>query len=267
MMPILFTVGPVSLYSFSLFLVLSWCVWSFLFWQKLRDRAVNEEQVFDLMFYTTLVSFVFSRVWYILMYPNQFSDNWLKIVALWVAPGFSLLGAVVPGVIILFFLSKHYKHSFGVALDAFTIALTGAMVVGEIGSFLDGTVVGLVTKQAWGVSLVGHIGKRHPVQVYEIIILVILLVTYWLMTGQRVKGKWSDGIFSMWFFFFFSLSFFGVEFFKEGSVYWHRLSINQWVYIVLLGQALGAFFVWGGGSGHIRTGAKLIYAKFSKRHS
>ncbi|MFZ2024925.1 MAG: prolipoprotein diacylglyceryl transferase family protein [Microgenomates group bacterium] len=277
MFPILFSIGSFHVFSFSIFLILAWFIWSFLFWRHLRALAVAEEPIFDAMFVTTIISLIISRLSFVGTHVALFRENWLRVVALWVQPGLSLYGALIGCVLILIFFAMKYKIRIAHILDAFSVSFMWAFAIGLIGSFLDGSVVGKEAALGWAVPYAGHMGFRHPVQVYQCIAMVFIILIISLIRRSAKKHAWADGIIAMWFFMLFSGSAFGVEFFMEHTVYWGNLSANQWILVGIFGQSLGAFYVRGGGKERVQIWARAvqriskkviggIYAKFSKRH-
>jgi len=251
MYPILFSIGPVHIYSFSLLLPFSWLVFSFLFWRELRSQGIDEDKIFDLMFYATLVGFVSARAGYVIFHWELFAATWLKIFAIWVQPGFALYGAVVGALATLIFLSRKQKVRLGAVLDAFALSFPGALLVGLIGGLLDGTVVGRIASVPWTIRYVGSVGRRHPVQLYELIAIIITIGILRLVARRSTKEKWPYGVVGVWFFLLFCIFMFPLEFVKESRVYW-SLSANQWILIALFAEALGAFYVRGGGREAVR---------------
>jgi len=267
MVPVLFSLGSFHLYSFSLFLILSWGVWSFFFWRYLRNLAVKEDAIFDIMFYTTILSFFTSRAFFVAAHISLFSDGWLKVIALWVQPGLSFVGALIGGVLVSILLGMKYKVRIAYILDGFTYALCWSFIIGSIGTLLDGSVVGKITTLPWGVIYIGHFGLRQPVQVYEIISMIFLMIFLWRLTVIATKRLWPPGRISLWFFTLFALAMFLFEFLVESDVYWGSLSANQWIYVGIVGQAIGAFYVRGGGKERLTRVLGGIYGKLSKRHT
>lgn len=278
MFPILFSIGPVHIFSFSIFLVLSWVIFSFIFWKALRRVVDDEQQIFDLMFYSTLVAIVASRLTFVAFHWSLFADTPLKIFAFWVQPGLSLYGGMFGCIVTLLFKVRQYKLRLAFISDALAFSLPFAILVGEIGSFLDGTEVGKETSLPWAVRYVGHLGSRHPIQLYAIVLLIVIMSVLVLLQKKAVKDKWPYGLMGIWFFLLYSPSLFGLEFIKESSVYFSYLSANQWVLIAVFAQTLGAFYVRGGGREYFRPKfrgvqtfvlqkLKGIYAKFPIRRS
>ena len=278
MYPLLFSIGSFHIYSLNVCIVLGWLVFSFLFWRTLRSNGIEEDKIFDLTFYCTLVAFVGARLMFVLLHWNLFADTWLKIAALWVQPGLSLYGAFVGALLTLMWTSRSSKVRLGHVLDAVALSFPAALCVGLIGVFLDGSVVGKFTNLPWAVRFVGHVGRRHPVQAYEILALFIIMGVIAYLQGRSTREKWPYGVVGVWFFILYSISMFALEFLKDTRVYWISLSANQWFLIAVFAEALGAFYVRGGGREIIRPlpykmRKRIIgffggaYAKLSKRHS
>jgi len=279
MMPLLFSIGSFHVFSFSIFLIIAWFVWSFLFWRHLRSLAINEEQIFDAMFITTLVSLAASRLGFVVSHLGLFASNWLRVIALWVQPGLSFYAGLIGAILTILLFALKRKIRVAHMLDAFSLSFMWAYTIGSVGGFLDGSVFGKTTNVAWAIPYVGQMGLRHPVQIYQIILMLVVIgVVSLISTIAKKRPWWPAGSIAMWFFALFSFSAFAVEFFIEHTVYWGHLSANQWVLVGIIGQSLGAFYIRGGGKERLIIVGRAsvifckkciggIYAKFSKRNS
>ncbi len=243
-------------------------MFSFTFWKLLRSQGTPDAPIFDLTFYATIAALVAARLMFAAEHRDLFTDNFLKIAAIWVQPGLSLYGGLVGALGTMVYLGRQYKVRLGYILDAWAIAFPLALIVGEIGSFLDGTEIGKITTIPWGVFYIGQTGLRHPVQLYEIGALVVLFVVSIFLMRRGVRRKWPFGLVGVWFFLLYAASMFIVEFAKEGSVYFLRLSLNQWILVGIFAESIGAFYVRGGGREQLRpTLRKLgatLYAKIRR---
>lgn len=271
MYPVLFSIGSFHLYAFSIVLVLAWCVFSFVFWRGLRNEGVEDDRIFDLTFYATIVAFIVARAAYVGLHWETFSDSWLRMVAIWVSPGLSWYGALFGGLTTLVYLSRQYKVRLGHVLDAFAPAYSLAAFVGVLGAFLDGTYVGTLAGIPWAIRYVGHVGLRHPVQLYEAIVLLLIFIALRFLGKKAKRVKWPYGLVGLWFFFIYTSSMFVLEFFKDTGVYLGHIRANQWVLVALWGETMGAFYVRGGGRERLRPFVHSliggIRGKFSKRSS
>lgn len=267
MYPVLFTVGSIKIFSLSIFLISGWLVFSFIFWRELKNLGVFEARIFDLTFYGTIGALFMSRLVYILLHYSEFELNILRMSAIWITPGLSFLGAIFGLIIVMVILTKLYKVSLTDLFNSLTLALIPSLILGQLGSLLDGSVIGKPTAQVWQVYYLNHASPRHPVQLYSLIsLLLIYPLILWLKTVIR-KRKMYIGLLSIWFLILFSLSEFIVEFFKQNSIYLLILSLNQWVYLALLSEAVGLLFVKTGGAKYLfnryNRSSTAIFSKFN----
>jgi prolipoprotein diacylglyceryltransferase len=265
MSPILFSFGPVIIFNFSIFVILAWLVFSFIFWQKLRNNGVEDEKIFDITFNLTVVSFVLSRVVYVVLHLPLFITGFLKVIAVWVVPGFSLLGAIFGIVTTCVIMVRKYKLRLSYVIDALGFALPAALIVGSIGSLLDGTIVGKISGLSWAVNYVGYGGKRHPVQIYDIISLVIIILILFVLERISNKRRWPYGLIGIWFFIFFGITQFALEFTKESNIYWGGLNLNQWIYVAVISESFGALYIKVGGKQKIIFAITSVKMFFQKR--
>ncbi|MDO8451519.1 MAG: prolipoprotein diacylglyceryl transferase [bacterium] len=262
MRPILFFVGSFPIFSFSVFLILAWIVFSFLFWKMLREHGVEEEKIFDLTFYSTIYAFVFARTGFVLSHLDLFRESSIKIVALWVQPGLSLYGALLGGMVTMLFLSRRYKVRVSTVLDSLAFAFPVSFALGTVGSLLDGTVAGTeIGEGSVGIRFAGYPGLRHPIQLYEISALIGIFIVLFFIRRVAQKRSWPHGTVGLWFFLLYSVFMFVLEFFKDSRVYLSGLRANQWLLIGLFGETLGAFYVRGGGREALRPILRLGYRK------
>lgn len=265
MYPTLFTIGSTHVSSFSIFLILAWCVVSFVFWKSLRDDAVLEEHIFDLTFYGTITAFVAARVWFVTIHWATFSSAFIKIIALWVAPGLSLLAGIMAGLGIIMMAARRMKIRLGTVLDGLGVALPGALIVGSVGSFLDGGSVGKVAHVLWAARYAGLGEPRHPIQLYMIAALIGILIVVGIVSEHASKKKWPLGSAGVTFFFLWPIAVFALEFFREGDVYWYGISADGWVALILFFGTLGVWLTYAGGTYIVIEQLQKIYAKFPKR--
>lgn len=257
MLPILFSIGSFHFYSLSIFLVLAWSTWSLLFWKGLREQGIDEEKIFDCMFWATLAALLASRMGYVFIHPQLFTGSWLKIVALWVVPGLSVYPGLAGGILTLLLLARRYGVRLGYVFDVLAFSLPGALAIGSVGVLFSGGMVGVPTRLPWALPVVGVAGLRHPVALYFGAVSLIILVIIALLELRAKKKDWPLGMLGVWYFLLFSISFFVIEFLVSDSVYLGKIRANQWMLLALCCQAIGAFYVRGG----VRERARPIFRK------
>lgn len=260
-------------------ITVSWLIFSFLFWRGLRAVAVEEDRIFDLTFYTTLAAFIFSRLGFVLTHWELFTGKSpLLIVALWVSPGLSWVSGLVGGLAACVVLSRQYKVRLGLVLDTLATALPLPIILSEAGSLLTGAESGTLASIPWGVRGSPDGLMRHPIQLYEMVALVVIGSILLKLNTQSVKKKWPYGIVGIWFLLLYAAFGFVLEFFKDAHVYWSTLSANQWVLIGIFAECIGVLYVRGGGREQLRPvmhksitffqeKGKKIHESISRRHT
>lgn len=246
MYPILFSIGPIHIFAFSVFLLIAWLVYSFTFWRHLKDSGVEDDKIFDITFYSTLTAFIGARTWFVISNWQLFTDDLLKIVALWVSPGFSLWGAIIAGTATSVLIARSLKVRVSFIFDSIAFSYPLMLLIGFIGAFLDGTRIGIASNLPWSVIYAGHPMRRHPVQLYEILFLLLIFTILTILQKQAVKKKWPYGLVGVWFFVLYACVVFALEFVQENAVYWFSLTVNQWVAVAFFCEGLGVLYVKGG---------------------
>lgn len=279
MLPLVFPIAHISLYGANMLIVLAWGAYSFLFWRGLRRWAIEEDRVFDLTFYSTLVAGVVARFGYVVSHWELFAGKSILLTAaLWIAPGLSFLCGIIGGLATIVLLSRQYKVRLGLVLDTLATALPLPIIIGEIASLLDGLEIGARASVPWSVRFVGNVGLRHPVQLYEMVAMVIISFIIFRLSQIAVFKKWAYGMVGIWFFLLYSASMFVLEFVKDSHVYWGGLTANQWILIGIFAECIGVVYVRGGGRESIRPHVhavrafleekgKQVYAAVSRRHT
>jgi phosphatidylglycerol:prolipoprotein diacylglycerol transferase len=246
MYPILFSIGPIHIFAFSVSLIIAWIVYSFVLWRHMKDLGVEDDKIFDITFYSTLVAFITARTWFVVSNWYLFRDDFIKIFAIWVVPGFSLWGAIIGGFVMSVILARALKVRVGFLLDSIAFSYPLMIIIGFFGAFLDGTRIGTPSNVLWSVIYAGHPIRRHPVQIYWVLLLILVIIIISALQKQAVKKKWPYGLVGVWFFVLYAPIVFVLEFIQDNAVYWFSLTVNQWVAVVFFCEGLGILYVKGG---------------------
>ncbi len=138
--------------------------------------------------------------------------------------GKSIVGALLGGLISVELYKKHigYTKSTG---DDIAIPLTVGIMIGRIGCFLTGvedSTVGRATDSVFGVNFGDGI-YRHPLQLYEIAFLGLLLI---ILLRLRNREVWNGFKFQLFMLSYLSFRFF-IEFLKDRATIAISLSAIQ----------------------------------------
>ncbi|WP_027722645.1 prolipoprotein diacylglyceryl transferase [Maridesulfovibrio zosterae] len=215
MNPVLFTLGSINIYSYSVYLTAG-CLLA-------MGWAMREARYKDLPYSLAPITGIIAiicgilgaRALYVGLYPQQFVNNIIEIFYIWQG-GFVFSGAFIFGSLggLLFLKSK--KQDIMPWLDCFAPAIALGQAIGRIGCFSAGCCYGKHTDLPWAVtfrntdSVAPLFYPLHPTQIYHslagIITFVILL--------QAKKYLKNDGKITGLFLVLFSLFRFIIEFFR-----------------------------------------------------
>lgn len=179
MLPVLFSIGPISISSFGFLLASGFLLGTFLVWRLSRAWDFDEEKILDLTLLTFFGGLIFSRVYFILEHLDFFLADFSKMILFTKYPGFSFWGAFLGGWLTLFYFTKRFKIDFWQMADIAAVGFLGGLILADLGCFLGGCGVGKVSNFPLSVNMVGYLGKRFPVQALESLIILILLLRIW----------------------------------------------------------------------------------------
>lgn len=179
MLPVLFSIGPISISSFGFFLSLGFLYGAFLVWRLAKAWDLDEEKVLDLVLLTFFGGLIGARVYFVLLHLSFFSEDLFKAFLITKYPGFSLWGSLLGGWLSLFFFTRRFKLNFFQIADIAVIGFLGGNILGNIGCLLGSCSVGVRSDLFLAVNIVGEVGKRFPVQALEALMLILVLRYLW----------------------------------------------------------------------------------------
>src|SRR3989338_4496080 len=183
MLPTLLQLGPVRIASFSVFILLAFLVSTFIVWRTSKREYLSEEKTMDLYLLSVVWGIIGARLSYVLIYPEKFGFNILRILLPSWMPGFYTYGGFTVAVIAVIVLSRKHEVNYKKYLDIFAPALVLSVGLYKIGQFLDGSLIGISTDIPYlGLRVAGEAGYFVPLALIQ---AVIYFVAFYLIT------KWS----------------------------------------------------------------------------
>jgi len=194
MLPILFKLGPVTIYTYGVFVFLG-VIASYLVCRNQADKEGISRKIFSHIFFWALIwGFLGARVVYILVEWRWFLSNPLSVILS--RSGFVFYGGIVSGILTLLILAKKYKINLLRAADIGALGIPLGHALGRIGCFCYGCCYGKPTDSSWGIlfhpeSPAGLLGtKVIPTQLisalflFLIFFLLLILKKYRRFDGQ-----------------------------------------------------------------------------------
>lgn len=272
MLPILLEIGPIKIYTFGVFLTLSFFWGSFLLWKVIRLSSYKEEDIFDALFFSLFTGLIFGRLTYVLLHGREFGFNIAKIVLINGFPGLSLIGCIFGGGIGLLVFLTIKKVKFIEIIDYFTAPLFLSIAIGKFGSFFSGSEVGTRTNIFLSVRYANMEGLRHLTPLYESVLFLIgSVIAYRLLflIRKNIYPKHFSLLFFIWFFSLIEIIFDGM---KQNKLLIYSVSFNYVISAFLL-LTFSFYFVYYFRSlifkktvrfyNFIQTNAKKIFKRVS----
>jgi phosphatidylglycerol:prolipoprotein diacylglycerol transferase len=219
MHPILFKIGPLTIRYYGVLIATGFLVGLWLSAKYAEKKGLKKDLIYDLGFYLFLGGLIGARIIYILFTDlKYYIKNPLHVFSIWEG-GLAIHGAILGGIVVIYFFSKKYKISFLKLADIFSPGVLLGTAIGRIGCFMNGCSYGLPTKLPWGLiySPISEAGIKfngqplHPVQLYE----SFLAFFGFLILYKLSKKKYFTGYLFFMYAIIYSVIRFFVEFFRE----------------------------------------------------
>ncbi len=230
MLPELFHIGPVTVYSYGTMIALAVLAALFLVWRQAPREGIDPNFTVDFMLAVVVAGLVGSRLVYVALNWRDYAGNPWAIIGIggWERQGLAIHGGLLGGVGAGWVMARRLKLRFWSLADLYARALAVGLGIGRIGCLLAGCCYGRPTGGEWGCTTVYAYGLRHPSQLYEtFLLLALFLFLTWRMTKPRRLGQ-LFGLFLAG----YGCARFLAEFFREGERVAAGLSLGQ---IVSLG--------------------------------
>lgn len=151
-----------------------------------RRLSQPAETLYALATTGLLAWLIAARLIFVLTYWSAYEDDLLGI--LWpLNTGFNTWGGLLVGAAAAFFYGRWRRLHLGATLDALAPGLLIALLAVSLANFLAGPGFGTLTNQPWGLNQFGV--RRHPVQVYEIIVALLALVAW--VGSVQLSDRWK----------------------------------------------------------------------------
>ena len=251
MYPILFKFGPITIYSFGVFMALAALSAAWVVHVELKRLGYNPELASTMIFAAAVGGLVGARLLFIV-------EEWSSFLAapmsfIFTGAGFTWYGGFLGGTIAVSWVVKKNKIPWLVGADLAAPALAIAYGVGRIGCHMAGDGDwGTVTDMPWGVAytnaIVGWANPYtgvayppgvlvHPTPIYEFLQGVVIFAILW---SVRKKG-YAPGTLAWLYLVLAGFARFTVEFWRINPDLGWGLSEAQWFSLVII--AVGLFLL------------------------
>lgn len=190
MLPILLKLGPITIYSYGVFLTLGLFTGLYWFWKMGRDEHWDETWIFDTYFASVIAYLLVGRVGYVMLNPELFSIS--RSLSLLTHPGISAVFGVVATLVVTTLLARRMSLDIWKVMDAWSVTLAIVVVIVSIGAILNGSMPGIES------SMFGYIhpGDTTPRLSGDLWTFVWSLITFGVVSRVRKNFRfysWYKG--------------------------------------------------------------------------
>lgn len=245
-MPEGFSVGPFFVRFYGIILMSGAVAGAFLATREARRRGYDPEIVWDLFIYLLIGGIVGARIWHILT-PSPSSGvttSWylshpLDALAVWKG-GLGIPGAVIGGLIALYFYSRKTGINFAEWTDIGAPSLALGQAIGRWGNFVNQELYGAPTNLPWKIYIdpdhrlanYQSVEYYHPLFLYESLWnLMNLFLLLWI--SRRFAGSLKNGDVFLTYLIVYPLGRFLLDFLRLDASLVGGININQTVMAVV----------------------------------
>lgn len=203
--PILVQLGPIFIYWYGLLVVIAILVglWLIIKLDKKYQLSLGQEKIFDLTIWLIIVGVIGARLYHVLSEINYYWSRPLEIFYLWHG-GLSIFGAVIAGIIFLYFYARRQGRSIWLFLDLLAPAVILGEAIGRFGNWFNQENFGRPTNLSWGIPIdilhrpAEYLTQNffHPTFLYQffwnviIFIILLLLMKRWRPGAGMMVGMY-----------------------------------------------------------------------------
>ena len=260
MNPILFNIGPISISSFGVMLVIAFLIGNYLLRKDVIAEGYEPVVAEDITFRAMLGGILGAKLYYLIEIPIEEAANNINGLTEIIAGIFTLsftrisvgiqnfgaglvfLGGFIGGLVMVSWYVFRNKLSWLKVADWVAPFLVLGHGIGRIGCFLVGDCYGIPSNLPWACAFPQGLPPTdipvHPTQLYEM--SAYFIIFFYLR--YRKRKQYFPGELMFEYLFLAGFSRFMIEFIRTNTKYLFDLSGAQ--YLSILMMVLGAFQMW-----------------------
>lgn len=244
---VLLELGPISIYWYSVFILIAITTGAYIFFKLGKKEGYKEEFLTNLVFYGAIFGIIGARLYYVIFNLSYYLKNPFEILAIWNG-GLAIHGGIIGGAIWFIYYCKKHKKSFLKLIDLAVPALILAQAIGRWGNFFNGEAHGpaVAVETLKNLCIPNFIIKGmnidgvyyQPTFYYESLWCLLGFILLIILT-KKIKPKpgFLTGIYLMW----YSAFRFLIETLRTDSLMLGNLKIAQVISILLF--LLGLYLI------------------------
>jgi len=236
---ILFEIGPITIYWYSVTMLLAVLTGIYLATKESKKQGMYSF-VSELVTYIIIFGIIGARIYYVIFNFDNYKYDLLSIFKIWEG-GIAIYGAIIGGFIAIIYLAKKRKQSIIKTTDIIVPGLILAQSIGRWGNFFNGEAHGTEVTLEFlqnlhlpnfiieGMHIEGT--YYHPTFLYE---SIWCLLGFIILITIRKLTKRKDGIMTFSYFIWYGIGRLFIEGLRTDSLYLGDFRISQLVSILLI---------------------------------
>jgi len=198
--PELFSLGPITVYTYGVLLAASYLLGLRLAMSRAKRWGLDANRVLDLGIYIIIAALVGAKLLLLVVDFDQFRRSPGELLSL-ARSGGVFYGGLILAVSVAFWYIARHRMPFWTTCDVFAPGIALGHVTGRLGCLAAGCCYGRPTDVAWGITFTNPLAasvvgtplniRLHPTQLYEagaeLLILILLLITE--RRGRPFSGR------------------------------------------------------------------------------
>lgn len=187
-------VGPLTLHLYGLILGISLLV-TYQLAYKYGPKFGLPQKFVDLAFFLTIpLALIGARIYHVISNWDYYSSNPLQIPAIWNG-GIGILGGIITGIAVLWFLAKKNQIPFLRITDFFAPLLALGQAIGRWGNYVNQELYGKPTELPWALYIDPQYRLKgyeqfttfHPLFLYESVLNILNTVLLYMALVGKIK--------------------------------------------------------------------------------
>lgn len=232
--------GPFTIYWYSIFIltavllgyniIINYC-------KKINYQASN---IIDMLFYLFIIAIIGARLYYVIFNFSMFKNDLIGIFQIW-RGGLAIYGAIIAGIIYIYYYCYKHKLNFIKVLDIFSLSLLLGQAIGRWGNFFNSEAYGgITTYEALKDLMIPEFiikgmyidgAYRHPTFLYESLwcFIGVLILMRIRKRQSTIVGK-QVCFYLIW----YGMGRFIIEGLRSDSLYIGNFRVSQIVSILMV---------------------------------
>jgi len=173
MHPEICKLGPLTIYSYGLALVIAFVVSTLLASAQAKKQGIDPEIIFNLCFAVFISGIIGARIFYVLLNFSYYLHNPLEIIMLQKG-GLAWFGGLILGTFSGIYYLKVKKLNVYKIADLLVPFVALAQAIGRVGCFLNGCCYG--KESGFGIYFPSHTAILIPTQIYSSLFLILIFI-------------------------------------------------------------------------------------------